>query len=430
MADRSTAIPAEDGSASRSAPEPVAGLGPSARRILHIDVDAMFVQCAILAEPERLRDEPLIIVGGSPSGRGVVTSASYGCRAFGVRSAMPTATALRLCPKAVVVRTPGEMIRTKSRALRELLPRWSPVATMASVDEAYIDLTGTEALYHPESLEDTARRIQREIREATVLDVSIGGGTNRLIAKLATSFAKPAGVCIVPPGEEEAFVGRLEPGDLIGVGPALLADLQRRGVTSMAALRALDIATLESWWGADRARWLWRRCRGIDSSPITDGRATKSVSSETTFARNRSDKGELERALLGRVVDACASLRGQGYFARTITVKLRDAEFRDRSRSRTLTESVRTDRVVYAIARELLEDLRRGHPARQYRLIGISLGNLERSSDPEQGTLLDLAPPLEAERDRDLAAAVDRIRARHGRIIGPGGIPGRSTRDG
>lgn len=395
------------------------------RRILHIDVDAMFVQCAVLADPERLAGEPLILVGGSPEGRGVVTSASYGCRAFGVRGAMPTATALRLCPEAIVVRTPGEMIRRKSRELRDLLPRWSPVGGMASVDEAYLDLSGTEALYRDETLEATARRIQTEIREATGLDVSTGGGTNRLVAKLATSFAKPAGVFIVPPGEEDAFVGRLRLDDLIGVGPSLLADLNRRGVTTMSALRALDLATLESWWGPDRARWLWRRCRGIDGSPVSQRVKSKSVSSETTFARDRSDRVEIERALLGRVVDACASLRKQGYFARTITVKLRDAEFRDRSRGRTLAEPVQTDRVVYAVARELLEDLRRGHPARQYRLVGLSLSNLERSPDPEQAALLDLVPPLEEARDRDLAAAIDRIRARHGRVIGPGGVTGR-----
>jgi DNA polymerase IV len=180
------------------------------RRILHVDVDAMFVQCAILADPERLAGENLILVGGSPQGRGVVTSASYGCRAFGVRSAMPMATALRLCPRAVVVRVPGEMVRTKSRELAEVLAEWTPVAVMASVDEAYLDLSGTEALYSGEPLVDTARRIQADGQGPTSLDVSIGAATNRLVAKLATSYAKPAGVFEVAPGDEEAFVGRLE----------------------------------------------------------------------------------------------------------------------------------------------------------------------------------------------------------------------------
>lgn len=393
------------------------------RRILHIDVDAMFVQCAIIEDPERLAGESLILVGGSPDGRGVVTSASYGCRAYGVRSAMPTATALRLCPRAIVVRTPGATIRAKSRELRALLPEWSPVAVMASVDEAYIDLTGTEALYHHESLEETARRIQRQVKDRTGLDVSIGGGSNRLVAKLATSFAKPAGVFIVPPGEEEAFVGRLEIGDLIGIGPSMLADLARRGVTSMQALRALDLPTLESWWGSDRARWLWRRCRGIDESPISTRDSARSISSETTFSRDRFDLKELEQALLGRVVDVAASLRKQGLYARTVTVKLRDTEFRDRSRGRTLPEAVQTDRVIHGVARELLRDLREGSSAR-IRLIGVALTNLQESPEREQHTLLDIAPPIERPKDRALSAAVDRIRSRHGRVIGPGGVTG------
>jgi DNA polymerase-4 len=386
-----------------------------------VDVDAMFVQCAVMADPDRLSGESLIIVGGSPSGRGVVTSASYGCRAYGVRSAMPTATAIRLCPRAIVVRTPGEMIRKKSRELRALLPDWSPVAVMASVDEAYLDMSGTEALYHHESLEATARRIQREAKEGTGLDVSIGGGTNRLVAKLATSFAKPAGVFVVPPGEEEAFVGRLALGDLIGVGPALLADLERRGVTSMSALRALEMRTLEEWWGKDRARWIWRRCRGIDEARIGGDHTTKSVSSETTFARDTADLMALEKALLGQVVDATASLRKQGLYARTVTVKVRDTEFRDRSRSRTLTEAVQTDRVIFGVARELLGDLRRQTSSR-VRLIGVGLTNLSTSPDQEQHTLPELAPPLERQRDRALSEAVDRIRTKHGRVIGPGTV--------
>lgn len=391
------------------------------RRILHVDVDAMFVQCAIIADPERLADEPLILVGGSPEGRGVVTSASYGCRAYGVRSAMPMATALRLCPKAIVVRTPGEMIRQKNRELRELLPDWSPIATMASVDEGYLDMTGTEMLYGHEPLEATARRIQADVKERTGLDVSIGGGSNRLVAKLATSFAKPAGVYVVPPGEEESFIGGLELKDLIGVGPSLLSALERKGITTMAALQALGIETMASWWGPERARWLWRRCRGIDSSPVTPHEGVKSVSSETTFARDLSDFLDLEQELLGQVVDAAASLRRKGLYARTLTVKVRDHEFRDRSRSRTLDEPVRTDHVIFRIARQLLADLWRRDDS-PVRLIGVALTSLSESDADPQQVIHEVAPPIEGERDRRLAEAVDRIRDRHGRIIGPGTV--------
>ncbi|MBV9775052.1 MAG: DNA polymerase IV [Gemmatimonadetes bacterium] len=383
------------------------------RRVLHVDVDAMFVQCAIMADPAGLADRPLILVGGRPEQRGVVASASYGCRAYGVRSAMPMATALRLCPEATVVPVAREMVRAKSRELRQVLEAWAPVAAMASVDEAYLDLTGTEALYRHEPLEGTARRIQRDVKLRTALDVSIGGGSNRLVAKLATSFAKPRGVFIVPAGGEEEFVGGLEIGDLIGVGPSLREELRGRGVSSMHSLRALDVSTLAGWWGEDRARWLWRRCRGIDTTPVAEDDVTRSVSSETTFPRDVRELEGLEEALLAQTVDAAGSLRKKGLYARTITVKLRDADFRDRSRSRTLDEAVQTERAIFRVARELLRDLRRQRdtPA---RLIGVGLTNLSETGESAQGVLLDVAPPVESERDRAVARAADRLRAKFG----------------
>ncbi len=380
----------------------------------------MFVQCAVMADPERLADEPLILVGGSPTGRGVVTSASYGCRAFGVRSAMPMATALRLCPEATVVRVPGEMIRRKSRELREELAQWTPVMAVASVDEAYLDLTGTEALHRHAPLPDIARKIQRAAKAATGLDVSIGGGSNRLVAKLATAFAKPNGVFVVPAGGEDGFVAGLRISDLIGVGPSLQRALHQRGVTTMAALRALDVDTMTGWWGRERAEWLWRRCRGIDDSPVEPGRESRSVSSETTFRRDVDDESELEQALLAQVVDASGSLRHKELFARTVTVKLRYADFSVRSRSRTLESPVRTERAIFGVARQLLRDLRsrRGGPV---RLIGVALTNLDQSGENVQGQLLDLAPAAETERDRALADAADRLRRRFGRYaVRPG----------
>lgn len=387
--------------------------GPRVRRVLHVDVDAMFVQCAVMADPETLAGETLILVGGRPEGRGVVASASYGCRAYGVRSAMPMSTALRLCPTARVVPVPGAVVRAKSRELAALLAEWAPVAAMASVDEAYLDLTGTEALYRGESLEGLARRLQRAVVERTALDVSIGGGSNRLVAKLATSLAKPRGVFVVPPGGEEEFVGGLEIGDLTGVGPAFAQELRRRGVGSMRALRALDARTLASWWGEERAEWLWRRCRGIDDSPVTVEEGTRSVSSETTFPRDLTGDGELEEALLSQVVDAAGSLRRKGLFARTVTVKLRDSDFRDRSRSRTLEAVVQTDRGIYRVARELLADLRRQRHA-PARLIGVALTNLTGSGESAQGRLLDVLAPPEDDRDRALARATDQLRSRFG----------------
>jgi DNA polymerase IV len=197
------------------------------RRILLVDCDQFFVQCARLADPDGAGRESLLLVGGSASGRGVVTSASYETRAFGVRSGMPTATAQRLCPKAVVVPVPRGLCGEKSRAIRDVLERYSPVVEPASIDEAYLDLSGTERLYRGEPLADTARRIQAAVLAETDIHVSIGGGTNRLVAKLAVSRAKPAGVHVVAPGGEAAFLAEHDIADIPGVGPVLAAELLR-----------------------------------------------------------------------------------------------------------------------------------------------------------------------------------------------------------
>lgn len=388
------------------------------RKIVHVDVDAMFVQCAVLADPDRLQEEELILVGGDPSGRGVVTSASYGCRRFGVRSAMPMATAVRLCPRALIVPIPGAMIRKKSRELAAALDRWAPVVAMASVDEAYLDLTGTDALYRSAPLEEITRWIQRDLFERTSLAVSIGGGTNRLVAKLATSRAKPAGTHIVPPGGEDAFVAGLELGDLLGVGPAMLAEMRSRGIVDMHGLRSIDLDTMSLWWGSERARALWRACRGLDDAPVRQRTRQSSISSEVTFRRDEDSAQALERALLRQVVQASASLRKQELFAQSISVRIRDASFRDRSRSRSIAQPVQTDRAIYRIALELLLDLRREESGK-VRRIGITLGKLTGAGESEQAVLFEDSSPLESRKDRALTHALDSIRARYGRVIGP-----------
>src|ERR671914_2353791 len=169
----------------------------SARRILLVDCDQFFVQCARIADPDGAGQEELLLVGGSASGRGVVTSASYATRAFGVRSGMPTAQALRLCPGARVVPVPRRVCSEKSDDVHAVLESFTPLVERASIDEAYLDLTGTEALYHNEPLIETAQRVKEAVARDAGIVVSVGGGTNRLVAKLAVRFAKPAGVHIV-----------------------------------------------------------------------------------------------------------------------------------------------------------------------------------------------------------------------------------------
>lgn len=387
----------------------------SPRRILHVDCDAFFVQVARLEDPDGAGKAKLLIVGGSPSGRGVVTSASYEARAYGVRSAMPTGQALRLCPNATVVSVPRGAVGTRSRSVRLALEELAPVVEAASVDEFYLDLTGTERLFKGESLAETADRIRRAVLEGTRISTSVGGGTNRLIAKLATSRAKPAGVHIVAPGAERAFMEELELGAIPGVGPALLAELEKRGLRTVRQALEVGPEWLERWLGASRGPWLHARLQGIGNDEVDPERERKSISSERTFHRDIDDDEALEVWLLRLVESVGHSLREQGLRTRTVTVKLKDFDFRVRSRAHTLSEAIESDRAIRDAAHALLRDLRsdRSAPA---RLLGVGLGGLEAGDGPRQLALFDeVEGPGETDRERDLSRAVDRVRERFGR---------------
>jgi DNA polymerase-4 len=398
--------------------------GHREKRILHVDCDAFFVQVARLADPEGAGRARLLIVGGSPSGRGVVTSASYECRAYGVRSAMPTAQALRLCPEATVVGVPRGAVSAKSREVRAALEDLAPVVQAASVDEFYLDLTGTERLFMAESLEQTSRRIRDEVLAKTRIHVSIGGGTGRVIAKLATAKAKPAGVCIVPPGSERDFLHGLDLADLPGVGPALADVLKGRGLVRVVDAAAVQREWLERWLGARRGAWLWRRVHGLDDSEVEPREPRRSISAERTFAEDLGRDEDLERRLLGIAATVASGLREEALTARTVTVKLRDYDFRTRSKSRTLPEPVESDAAVLEVARVLLQELR-GQRRVAARLLGVALSGLEDVGSTRQLGLFDApeagASQGESERDRRISRTVDQLRKKFGRdAVRPG----------
>ena len=194
-----------------------------------MDCDSFFVQVARLEDPEGAGRHPLLLVGGR-SNRGVITSASYAVRDYGVRSGMPTSRALQLCPEALVVPVPRGAVVERSRAVRAVLGTLSPVVQAASIDEFYLDLTGTERMLKGEDLADTADRIRREVKKRTEVTVSLGGGTQRIVAKVATRVAKPNGVHVVPPGDEADFMLRFRLSDLPGIGPAFLKQLSAKGL--------------------------------------------------------------------------------------------------------------------------------------------------------------------------------------------------------
>jgi DNA polymerase IV len=383
------------------------------RRILLADCDSYFVRCAMLADPEGAGKAELLLVGGRADGRGVVTSASYAARSYGVHAGMPTSQALRLCPTAMVVPVPGEMVSAKHHEVRAVLDEFAPVVQAASVDEFYLDLTGTEQLYHHEPLAETARRIQQAVLDRTGISVSVGGSTQRTLAKMAATVDKPFGVHVVEPGAEAEFIARFALSDIPGVGPAFAEALRRRGATRVSDLVPLDEQTLVAWVGESRGRWLWHLVRGREGGHVTPRAAQKSISHERTFAHDLREEEEIEAKLLYLVTETGASLRSDGLKARTVTVKVRYADFTDRSASRTLAEPLESDRALYAVARALLRKLRAQRRG-GVRLLGVGVSKLGEGEEAEP-MLFEPPPGLESDRDRRLSAATDRLRGRFGR---------------
>jgi DNA polymerase-4 len=390
------------------------------RRILLVDCDAFYVQVARLEDPEGAGRSELLIVGGSPTGRGVVTSASYEARRYGVRSAMPTAQALRLCPDAMVVGVPRGVITQRSREVRSVLADLAPVVQAASIDEFYLDLTGTERLFEPETLEQTAWRIRREVLDRTRISVSLGGGTRRVIAKLAATRAKPAGVHIVSAGAEQTFLNELELAALPGVGPSLVEALRKRGLVYVKDAMDVQPVWLEKWLGKRRGAWLYRRIRGVDESEVDPVDRRKSISSERTFHRDLETDRELEGRLLELAGAVASTLRRKGLRARTVTVKLRDHDFRTRSHSRSLPEPIESNSAIYELARALLAELRadRRTPA---RLLGVGLTGLVGTGEEEQLGLFAEPVAGESGKERSVSRVIDELEDRFGRgAVRPG----------
>ena len=393
------------------------------RRILLADADAFYVAVARAVDPEGAGKAKLLIVGGSRESRGVVCSASYEVRKYGVRSAMPIARALRLCPDATCVPVPFKECWQKSREIRQVLQEFTPVVEGASVDEWYLDMSGTEGIYHHEPLATTAQRIRERVRAATGLTLSIGGGTNKLIAKMAVDRAKPSnagdGVVIIEPGAEEAFLRTCTLAEIPLVGPKFQERLAKRGLVRVEDVLRHDRAALEQWMSKREAAWLWNRVHGIDDHTVAHRVMNKGISRDETFGKDLVSDADIERELLRLVTRAAADMRGDGLTARTVAVRLRDWDFRTRATQRTLPEPVVSDRVILRVAHELLAKLRndRRVPA---RLVGVRLSALAKAGEQDQLTLLGTA---ETERDRELARAIDRVRQKYGaKGIVPGGL--------
>ncbi len=386
----------------RAKHDPVEASAESNAWILHVDMDAFFVSVELLTRPD-LRGKA-VVVGGQRDQRGVVTSASYEARQFGVHSAMPLRTAAKLCPHAVFLENRHELYGEWSDRVAAILERYSPVVEMASIDEAYLDLTGTERING--AAFGAADRLLREITSTTELPCSGGLGGTRLVAKVASEQAKPRGLVWVPHGREAVFLSPLPVRRIPGIGKATEAALKSAGIETVAQLQAMQLERLEETFG----QWgtaLYRKARGIDSYEFFIDAEPKSISHNQTFGHDTNDRARLEATLSHLCQKAAKRLRDAGLHARTITLTLRYRDFRTITRNETLTEPSDLDAIILASVRTLFH--RNWDGKSMLRLVGVALSSL--SGGTSQIDLLD--PERRAKLER-LARATDRLRDKFG----------------
>jgi DNA polymerase-4 len=390
--------------------------------ILHVDVDAFFASVEQLDDP-RLRGRP-VVVGGTGA-RGVVAAASYEARAFGIRSAMPTARARRACPHATFLPPRFDRYAAKSREVMAILESVTPVVEQLSVDEAFLDAASVRRRHG--TGRDVATLVRRRVAAETGLTVSVGVATTKFLAKLASDLSKPDGLLVVEPGTEQGFLAPLPVTRLWGVGPATFRKLDRIGVVTIGDVARLPLDVLTAAVGAALGRHLHALARNEDDREVVTARAVKSVGAEQTFGVDLGSRVECDRELVRLVDRVAARLRGAGVTARTVTLKVRFGDFETRTRTRTLASPTDAAGVVLPVVRELLDafDVVRG-----VRLLGVSASQLEAGGHAQGVLALGDAPEAGTARRR---AAVDRAaddaRARFGdHAVGPATLAGRPAR--
>jgi DNA polymerase IV len=380
-----------------------------ARKIIHLDLDAFFCAVEELHRPE-LRGKAFA-VGGQATGRGVISSCSYAARQKGVRSALPTAQALRLCPELIILPSNFAAYRTKSDQVMEILGSLTPLMEQLSIDEAFLDVSDL-----PDPAITIARRLQAQIHRDVQLPCSLGVATNKLMAKIATDIGKashrsasyPNSILEVPPGKEAAFLAPLPVRTLWGVGPKMEEHLIEMGIRTIGQLAALpEHALVDRFgkWGYDLARY----SRGMDDSPVHTEHAVKSISQETTFDKDVSDPGRLEQTLRDLTEQVGARLRKDGLCASTVRLKLRWPDFTTPTRQMTLAQPSDQDGILFAAVQQLF--LKLWQPGRAVRLLGVGTSGLSRCA--HQLPLWETT----TEKERRLLEAVDELRQRYGKQV-------------
>ncbi len=375
--------------------------------IFHVDMDAFFVSVEEIFDPS-LKGKP-VVVGGKSHERGVVSAASYAARKFGVHSAMPLRTAYQLCPSAIFIEGHPDRYREYSHRVRAILDRFSPLVQMASIDEAYLDMTGTERLHGPPL--KAAHRLHETVRAETGLNCSIGIATSRLVAKVSSDQAKPNGVLWIYPGLEAQFLAPLDIRKIPGVGKVSEKRLLEIGIHKVGDLAALDDKTLEQRFGKSGLA-LAGKSRGLDAGgwfdeAIGERSDPKSISHEHTFSIDTDDEGLLHATLSKLAEMVSRRLREHGLQARTVQIKVRNQAFETYIRARTLTAATDLDIEIGREARTLFRENWR--PDTKIRLLGVHVSQFSKT-----GGQLDLLDGDKKLRWTDAMRAADRLRDRYG----------------
>jgi DNA polymerase IV len=382
---------------------PMDAIDPSAIAcILHVDMDAFFVSVELLERPE-LRGKP-VVVGGRPDQRGVVTAASYEARKYGIQSAMPLRTAGKLCPHAIFLDGHHHKYTEMSDRVAAILNGFSPVVEMVSIDEAYLDLAGTQRLHGPPFA--AADKLLRHITKQTGLPCSGGLATTRLVAKVASDQAKPRGLVWVAPGREESFLAPLPVRKIPGIGKVTERALIAMGIETVAQIARESQERLETIFG----QWgnaLYRKARGGDSYEFVVDAEPKSISQNHTFNEDTLDENMMTAMLSHLSQKACKRLREAGLSTRTLTLTIRYMGFDTHTRSKSLTEPTQLDGDISAVFLQLFNEHR--NRKRKVRLLGVSLSNFSHG-----GEQLDLLNAERRGKQEKLTQAADKLRDRFG----------------
>jgi DNA polymerase IV len=378
-------------------------MAADSRSILHVDMDAFFAAIEQLDNPA-LRGKPIIVGHDGP--RGVVSTASYEARPFGCRSAMPVAVAKRLCPQAIVVPVRGRRYREFSQRLFAILGDYSPLVEPLSIDEAFVDLTGTERLLGPAAV--VAATIQQRIRTELHLTGSIGVAPNKFLAKLASDLKKPDGLTIITPDNVDAVLTPLPITRIWGIGPKTAARLEAMNLRTIGDLRRLPLEWFIDRFGEDGERFR-RLCFGLDTRQVTPDDQAKSIGQEHTFGEDEIHAETLRAVLLSQVEDVAWRLRRAGLSAQGVRLKLRYGDFKTISRSVTLQAPTHSTDLLWESTLALFDAWAR-ESLQPVRLIGMTATTLG-----AEGGQLDLFDQQAHERRAKIDSAVDQINAKYGK---------------